>query len=98
MPSVWSVMGRRRVLATALSYREQTLLLLYADPQIAVPSEDLFEWTEHSNTTNYRRDVLRRLHQSRSIEWDRETEMVLISPLGVEEVEDKIIREVGGPG
>lgn len=91
LPSVWSVLGRKRVLNTSLSYRDQTLLLLYSEIEAGVPTEDLFEWTEHSHKGIYRRDVLAKLHQARLIEWDKETEMAIISPLGINKIEKSIL-------
>jgi len=91
VPIVWNVLGRKRILVTGLSYREQTLLFLYSDLGIAVATEDLLAWTEHSHSTNYRRDVLAKLHTARLIEWDRETEMALLSPSGIVEVELNIL-------
>jgi hypothetical protein len=94
LPAIWNVLGRKRVLNTSLSYREQTLLLLYSDIEAGIPTEDLFEWTEHSHRTNYRRDILAKLHSDRLIEWDRETEMAIISPPGILEVENNIFQKV----
>lgn len=91
LPAVWNILGRKRILDTSLSYRDQTLLLLYSETDTAVPTEDLFEWAEHSNRSYYRRDVLGRLHKTRLIEWDRETEMAIISPTGIAKVEEEIL-------
>lgn len=91
LPWVWNVLGRKRILYTSLSYREQTLLLLYSELETGVPTEDLFEWTEHSHRANYRRDILQKLHRSRLIEWDKETEMAVLSPTGTSMVEDSIL-------
>jgi hypothetical protein len=95
LPVIWDVLGRKRVLNTSLSYRDQTLLLLYTELDIGVPTEDLYEWTEHSRQANYRRDVLSKLHSDRLIEWDRETEMAVISPTGIEDVESRLLSSVG---
>ena len=94
LPAIWNVLGRKRVLDTSIRYREQTLLLLYSDIETGTPTEDLFEWTEHSHRTNYRRDILAKLHKARLIEWDRETEMATISPLGINEVENTILPKI----
>ncbi len=91
LPTIWNVLGRKRVLDTSLSYRDQTLMLLYSEMQTGVPIEDLFLWTEHSRFANFKRDILRKLHQARLIEWDRETEMTIISPTGIAEVETTIL-------
>lgn len=90
LPQIWDVFGKRRVLDTKLSYAQQTLLLLYSNPE-SVPMEDLFSWTEHSNSAVYRRDVLTPLHKARLIEYDRDTEMVAISPSGVAKVEAELL-------
>jgi hypothetical protein len=94
LPKIWNVLGRKRVLDTSLNYREQTLLLLYSEIETGVPTEDLFLWTGHSRFANYRRDILGKLHGDRLIEWDRETEMAIISPTGVSEVEQVILPRV----
>ena len=91
LPQVWSVFGKKRVLNPKLSYTQQTLLLLYSNPETAIPVEDLISWTEHSNPSIYRRDVLRRLHRERKIEFDAEMQMVVILPPGVAKVEDELL-------
>jgi hypothetical protein len=93
LPGVWKVFGKRRVLNSNLSYTEQTLLLLYSTVDTGVASEDLLAWTEHSNGAIYRRDVLRRLHRSRLVEYDEETQMVMISPKGIAQVESALLRQ-----
>jgi len=98
LPLVWDVFGKRRVLDPKLSYSQQTLLLLYASPDPALPMEDLASWTEYSNLAVYRRDVLGKLHKSRLIEYDRETEMVAISPKGIAKVEEELLDSHGASG
>lgn len=93
IPMVWDVLGKKRVLNAKLNYADQTLLLLYSSPDFALPAEDLLAWTEHSNAGAYRRDVLARLHRTRLLEYDRESEMVVISPLGIDRVETTILTD-----
>jgi hypothetical protein len=69
---------------------------LYSELETGIPTEDLCDWTEHSNRTNFRRDVLARLHKARLIEWDRETEMAILSPAGAKEVENTILPKIDG--
>ena len=95
LPTIWNILGRKRVLDATLSYRDQTLLLLYSEIEIGIPTEDLFAWTEHSHKTNFRRDVLEKLHRARLMEFDRDLEMAIISPTGIEEVEKKILPKLG---
>lgn len=91
LPEIWSVAGKKRVLRKGLSYKQQTLLLLYSETESGVPSEDLFSWTDHSHAATFRRDVLAALHKERLVEYDKENELVHISPLGVRDVEDNIL-------
>jgi hypothetical protein len=90
-PFIWNILGRKRVLDTSLSYREQTLLLLYSEVNEGVPIEDLFAWTEYSKMSNFRRDILGKLHEAREIEWDKETEMAVLSPKGIKIVEAEVL-------
>lgn len=91
LPTVIEIFGKKRVLNTKLSYAQQTLLLLYSCPDVAVPVEDLVEWTEHSKASNYRRDVLKKLHEKRLIEYDRDMQMVAILPPGIFKVEEELL-------
>jgi len=95
LPKIWNVLGRKRILDTSLSYTEQVLLLLYSELDKGVATEDLFHWTEHPHSSNFRRDVLARLHSARQIEWDKDTEMAVISPLGIRLVETSLLPKVG---
>jgi len=65
----------------------------YRDSRRTVGADDLFKWTEHSNLSVYKRDVLRRLHSRRLIEYDESTEAIALSPLGIKEVEENILRK-----
>jgi hypothetical protein len=55
-------------------------------------SEDLFSWVEYSHCPMFKRAVLAQLHKKRLVEYDNETESVTISPLGIKEVEEKILK------
>jgi hypothetical protein len=95
LPIMWTVGGRKRVLNPSLTYKEQTLLLLYADVDEPIVVEDLFDWTEHSHLPSFRRDVLKPLHRSRLIEYDRENETVQLSPRGAAQVEEELLPKAG---
>jgi hypothetical protein len=94
VPHVWSIAGVKRVLDPSLTTREQVLVLLYADPEAAVPVEDLLRWVEYSRMNDFRAKVLAPLHDSRLIEFDRETNTVLLSPRGAKETERKILSKI----
>lgn len=89
VPVVWRTGSTRRVLDPKLSKRDQTLLLLYSTSSGASAS-DLFSWVEHSNFTIYKRDVLRRSHAARLIEFDERSGLVSLSPTGIREVEARL--------
>ncbi|MCH7502167.1 MAG: hypothetical protein IIA10_02280 [Proteobacteria bacterium] len=93
IPVVWEVGDIKRVLRTSLSKKDETLLLLYASSG-AVKDTDLFNWVEHSNMSNYRRDVLRRAHKARLIEYDEGTGDVHLLPTGTAYVEERLPLEI----
>lgn len=90
VPQVWSVANAKRVLDSSLNYREQTLLLLYAE-ETPVPVEDLAAWIEHPRMSNFKTHVLSPLHRERLIEYDRETQTAVLSPTGAGRVDEEII-------
>jgi len=91
VPEIWNVAGKKRVLRPGLDYKQKTLLLAYSEASEGVLVEDLFAWTEHPRLRDYRRRVLAALHRERLIEYDEETQIVYISPLGSQEVENSIL-------
>ena len=91
LPTVWEVAGKKRVLENGLSTKEKTLLLLYSAKETCVLAEDLCEWVEYSNPSAFRNTLLRTLHRERLIEYDRDDELVYLSPKGVELVENRVI-------
>jgi hypothetical protein len=91
IPDVWEVAGKKRVLRGDLDFKDKTLLLLYSSTESAVLAEDLFAWSKYSNFNVYKTKVLRPLDNGNLIEYDRQTESVILSPLGVKRVEEQII-------
>lgn len=91
IPDVWEVGGRKRVLRNDLDFKQKTLLLLYASTEPAVLTEDLFSWTKYSAESMYKKSVLLPLDRANLIDYDRETESVVISPLGIKAVEETIV-------
>jgi hypothetical protein len=69
-------------------------LLCYQEPGSAVLQEDLFSWVEHSNFTVFKRTVLEPLHKKRLIEYDKSADSITISPIGIKEVEERILKPV----
>lgn len=91
VPLVWKVGGEKRVLAPKMPGREKTLLLLHATPG-PVAEDQVRGWVEAKNSTEYRRDILERLHKEKLVEYDPKARTVVISPTGVARVEEHLIK------
>jgi hypothetical protein len=89
LPIVWSVDGKKRVLAGKLSQRDKTLLLLYSESG-AVAETDLRIWVEAANASTYRRDVVRKAHRERLLEYDETNRTISLSPKGARYVEEHL--------
>jgi len=90
MPLVWTVEGVKRILDSKMSKPHQTLVLLHSASG-SVSEGELFEWVEHSNRSVFRRDVLKKLHKQRLIEYNQRDEKAQISPRGIEFVENSLL-------
>lgn len=93
MSIVWEIDGKSRVLDTSLKMTEQTMILLYSKID-GMTEAELIESIEHSNASIYRRDVLRKLHKKRFIEYNSSTRNAKISPLGSSYVETNILMTI----
>lgn len=91
LPDVWVVSGKKRVLRTDLSTKDQTLLLCFHDETAAILVEDLCDWIEYSSVSMFKKRVLSPLHAEKLIEHDQDTDTVIISPLGIKRVEETIL-------
>jgi hypothetical protein len=69
---------------------EKTLVLLYSSIDPVLEAE-LVKDLEHSNGSVYRRDVLRKAHKERLLEYDGTAKTVVISPKGSTRVEEEIL-------
>jgi hypothetical protein len=90
-PLIWEVEGVKRVLDSSMSAKDQVLLLLHHSTGWVVVA-DLLRWVEYSSASNLRRSVLAPLHEVRMIEFDAEEGRAKISPVGVEEVEARLLK------
>ncbi len=79
---VWTDGDKKRVLRKSLTWKQQTLLLLLTEAG-DVTEADLFRWLEHTGLPSLRRDVLKRLHQDRLIDYDTDKRTVRLLPPGV---------------
>ncbi|ATO63388.1 hypothetical protein BB737_03855 [Mycobacterium avium subsp. hominissuis] len=89
---VWRNGDKRRVLATGLSLRKGTLLLLSGVTEAR--ESDLASWLEQKRAADYRNKVLKPMHKERLIEYDQAAGTVALLPPGVAAAE-ALIRELG---
>jgi hypothetical protein len=95
IPLVWDVAGRKRVLDTTLKRKPRALVLIYATAG-PVSADQLADWMEEDDVRYLRRDVLRKLHTERLIEFDEESGLIHLSPTGTAAVENDILGPAGG--
>lgn len=89
IPLVWEVGEIKRILNPTLSMKDKMLALLYTCMGPAKES-DLLAWTEHSNGAVFRRDVLKKAHKAKLIEYNQKRKEIHLSPLGEQYVEANI--------
>ncbi|MBT9612738.1 MAG: hypothetical protein IV108_05665 [Burkholderiales bacterium] len=87
---IWKINGKSRVLNNSLSMLDKTLVLLYGSPS-GIGEAELISSIEHSNPSIYRRDILRKAHSKRLLEYDASAKIATISPLGSRYVEANIL-------
>ncbi len=93
IPDIWEIAGEKRVLRPGLNFTQKVLILLYTETQKGVLVEDLFAWAKHSNLTVFKNKILRPLDQKNHIYFDTELEIAYISPIGIELVENSILKK-----
>jgi hypothetical protein len=86
-PLIYQIGDTKRVLNPKLDMTKQTLLLLGECYPNEVSEKDLIKWIEPSNASGFRRDVLRRLHEKRTIEYVEKTSCIILPP-GLKIVEE----------
>lgn len=92
-PIIWEVDSNLRILQTNLTMKEATLLLLYHS-QNELDEANLIRYIEHSNPSVYRRDILRKLHKNRFIEYNEKRKVCRISPTGIKFVEGNLLQNI----
>jgi hypothetical protein len=93
IPIIWEVEpgGAKRILDSAMSVKDQVLLLLHHSTGW-VGVSDLQKWVEYKNSTNFRNNVLGSLHKARLIEFDGGSAKAKISPKGAVDVEHRLLK------
>jgi hypothetical protein len=89
-PLIWEVKGTKRVLDPKMTAKDQVLVILHHS-DAWVPIADLFNAVEYSTVGAFTTNVLRPLHKKRHIELDAVERRAMISPLGIKEVEQRIL-------
>ncbi len=84
-PLVWQEGDLMRILDPRMRLPEQILVLLASAPG-ATPTSDLQHWTECS-TRAYMKQLLRKLHRARQVEFNEQADEVLILPPGLARAE-----------
>jgi hypothetical protein len=90
VPLVWEVEGVKRVLKPQLSTRDQVLVLLHQSTAWVMVTE-LQSWVEYQNLTHFRNRIVVPLHTERLAEFDQKSDRVQLTPLGVEDVETRLL-------
>ena len=80
LPIVFEIDGKKRILDTSLSFEEQTLCLLYSCHKSTAKDAELIKWTEYSNPSTFKKNILQKLHKERLLEYAGEK--VTLSPKG----------------
>jgi hypothetical protein len=89
VPLIWRVGDKERVLNARMTLREKALLHLYS--AVGPVSEgDLISWIEPARPADFRRDVLRKGHKERLLEYEAVNGTVEISPAGIRAVEERL--------
>lgn len=91
-PLVWETEpgGLKRVLRAGMDGKDQVLIFLHHTSGW-VSAGELFKWVEQRNLTQFRDKVLLALHRTRLIEFDAAGDRARISPLGVADVERRLL-------
>ncbi len=94
LPYVWEVAGKKRILATTLNFKQKTLLLLYHSTENYEFDIDLCKWVEYSSFAMFKTHILNQLHDKKLIEYDKETSIVYLSPIGIQEAEKLLLNNI----
>lgn len=92
IPLIWKVGDRVRVLNPTLPHMDTVLLLLYAEHPSGASARNLFEWCEYSQYSKFRANILERGHRERTLEYNKMTEQVTISPTGIA-IAEELLRQ-----
>lgn len=72
-------------------YEKATLLFLHYEGEKDTPIGELCKWVEHPNVTNFRIQILKKLHAEKKIFLNEKTRVCRILPPGIRYVEENIL-------
>ena len=93
LPQIWKIGDHRRIISPPgkkLQHKDKVLVLLYSTYPKSVSVKDLLNWTEYKNPTLFKKNILDKLHNADLLHYDKSTNEVILSPLGIKDVEDRI--------
>jgi hypothetical protein len=89
VPIIWEVAGKRRILQPNMKLADKTLVLLYGSTA-GVTDQVLAKDLKHARLRDYKK-VLRTLDTQVMVEYDEESGLVVISPVGETYVEETLL-------
>jgi len=89
IPLLWQIGHRTRVLNASMSYRDKAFVILYG-ANSPIKAKDLVANVEYSNASVFRKKVLQPAHKAALVDFDKATDEVRLSPLGIRYVEENI--------
>lgn len=89
IPLLWKVGEITRVLRTDLSAKDKMLVVLYG-ARGSTSVKNVVESIEYGNASRFRSSVLTNAHKEGLIHFDRKTDTIQLSPVGVRYVESNI--------
>jgi hypothetical protein len=89
VPLLWRFGDRTRVLGAVLSAKDKALALLYGSAG-ALPVREIVASIEYGNASQFRQKILKPAHKADLLHFDTESDMVILSPVGIRYVEENI--------
>lgn len=83
-----------KTLLQQMPYEEASLLFLQHEGEKDIPISELCKWVEHTHVTNFRKNILRKLHTEKKIYLNENARLCRILPPGLRYVEEDILPKI----
>lgn len=93
LPDIWNLDNKKRVIRDGLTYSDKVLLILYNELDNKATLKELFQWTEYSSYSMFKSKVIEPLHKKNLIDYDKNSQLILISPKGLVQAEQIVINK-----